>query len=216
MGRPRRPRGRKAASLSGSLLDRGSRDPRSGFVLISPDDEPAILDEAGPDEAPAEDLAPPPLEDDAPDMARPETGTPEPDEAQPEELADDDRDQGVFPLTSQHVIEALRRGHKTRAELILAELAGLTQNQARHALFRDGGRQLAIICRALAVEQLQFASIYILAGKLGGRRAPLSARDLAEMTAYYAETSPERAAVLLGEWQSGMVEILGETARRRR
>lgn len=208
MSRPRRPKGGKVASLSGSLLERGARDPDAGFVLVSLDDKragsaeeplPPPSEEAPSEEAPSEER----LSEEAPPAGQLEEAA-APDGEAPEG--------GALEPTPQQVIEALRRGHRSRAEFVLAELAGVTRNQARHALFRDAGRQLAVICRALGVEQLQFASIFILSGRLGARRTPLRPQDLAEMTAYYAKTSPDRAAVLLRQWQSGRVAILGRSA----
>ena len=109
-------------------------------------------------------------------------------------------------LTAQHLVEALHRGDCDQAEAVFCELSGLPQGPARDALYDPEGRDLAIACRAMGIEQLQFASIFILSRKVGLGQRTLDPRQLTEIFRYFSGTSAEAARTTLKQWQSNRRE----------
>ena len=105
-------------------------------------------------------------------------------------------------LTTQHLVEALHRGDCDQAEAVFRELSGLAEGPARNALYDPEGRDLAIACRAIGIEQLQFASIFILSRKVGLGQRTIDPRQLTDIFRYFSGTSQEAARSTLKQWQT--------------
>jgi hypothetical protein len=194
---------KKTAALSGSLLVRDRNDSASGFVL-SP--APATAETKGRPKAsearePANDAA-----NDAKDKT-----------VAAESAVDDFEDTAGVPApadpadeaTPQHFLALLRQGNLADAEAAFGRLTGLGPARVQRALYGPGGRNLAIACRALGIEQLQFVSIFILTRKLGPDLSAINAYKLTETVNYFLDTSEETARRVLKQWQYESVEVFG-------
>lgn len=228
---------KKVASLSGSLLDQERRDPAVGFVLTavdttknkSADKKPRAkrrrtnrnkLNSTSAQEPngsrsleAAQHVRPVASAEDSEEKipeglfqgpegkprSKPENGAPgSPGDAQPEGAT------GVDLLT------ALREGNLPLTESIFGHMAGLTPTRAKRALYGPGGRNLALACRALDIEQLQFVSILILTRKLGPRGVSLDPYQLTDLVNYFLKIEKETALKVLRQWQAESIEMFGE------
>lgn len=204
---------KKPASLSGSLVARDSFDRSRGFVLKPLQDS----DKAGKAPRPArngsesrgknktgpEPCAPGSSPDGvggAGNPAAPRRGS---TTLQPPKTLGGQAEGG---RTAQHLVEALHQGDCDQAEAVFCELSGLPAGPARDALYDPEGRDLAIACRAIGIEQLQFASIFILSRKVGLGQRTLDPRHLTEIFRYFSGTSAEAARTALEQWQSNRRE----------
>jgi hypothetical protein len=116
-------------------------------------------------------------------------------------------------VTPQLVVEALRRGDLRLFEARFAELAGLRAPQVHRILYGTSGEDLAIVCRALGIDKLLFASIFLLSHKDHPAESKVGPRDLSRVTAFYDRITDESARQVLQEWQSdpglpGVIERL--------
>ncbi|MDH3472262.1 MAG: DUF2336 domain-containing protein [Rhodospirillales bacterium] len=192
---------KKIASLSGSLLARSKGKSAAGFVLRPVESGPADLEagaKAREDRAPAEDTRSLPG---APLGASPGEG---------HDLPAEDRDPTAGSEAAQAFLSALRQGERAEAEAVFGQITGLCGARVRRALYGPGGRNLAIACRALGLEQLQFVSIFILTRKLAPGRIALNPYKLTEIVNYFLDTDEETARRVLKQWQCESVEIFGE------
>ncbi len=183
---------KKTATLSGALLARDRNDSASGFVL-SPAPA-AAKTKRRPKASKAREPA-----NDAKLKAAAAAASAE--TAEPETPADE--------VTPQHFLALLRQGNVADAEIAFGRLTGLGPARVQRALYGPGGRNLAIACRALGLEQLQFVSIFILTRKLGPDLAAINAYKLTETVNYFLDTSEETARRVLKQWQYESVEVFG-------
>ncbi|MDH3968093.1 MAG: DUF2336 domain-containing protein, partial [Rhodospirillales bacterium] len=82
---------------------------------------------------------------------------------------------------AQHLVQALRQGEIERAEALFGRMTGLSAGSVRRVLYGAEGRNLAIACRALGIEQLQFVSIFMLSRRLGLGENALEPRQLTQI-----------------------------------
>ncbi len=122
-------------------------------------------------------------------------------------------------ITPQTVVEALRRGDKQIFEERFARLAGLRAAQLNRILHERSGEDLAIVCRALGMDKLLLASIYLLSHKGQPAGSRVGPRDLSRVTAFYDRITEDSARQVLGDWQRdpglpGVIERLQDAAAR--
>ena len=110
-------------------------------------------------------------------------------------LAEDD-DTSAAP----HLVQALRNGELDRAEDMFGRLTGLNAGHVRRVLYGAEGRNLAIACRALGIEQLQFVSIFMLSRRLGLGEKALEPRKLNQIVSFFDQTDIEAARKTLNQW----------------
>jgi hypothetical protein len=85
-------------------------------------------------------------------------------------------------------------------------------------LYGTSGEDLAIVCRALGIDKLLFASIFLLSHKDHPAESKVGPRDLSRVTAFYDRITDESARQVLQEWQSdpglpGVIERLRGAAK---
>lgn len=209
---------KKPASLSGSLLSKDKAESTTGFVisladkLKAPQDpdlgDVASFNEESLDEA-ADELSP-----EAPE------GSSEPAPADPMSQEEDRRATAPDRLarqlnlkgrvqreaapaaeaTAQHLVQALRQGLTAQAEEVFGRMTGLNAGHVQRVLYGAEGRNLAIACRALGIEQLQFVSIFILSHRLGlGEKSP-EPHKLTHVVTHFDQTDQKTARKILNKW----------------
>lgn len=109
---------------------------------------------------------------------------------------------GEADATSEvpQLVQALRNGDLEQAESIFGRLTGLNAGHVRRVLYGAEGRNLAIACRALGIEQLQFVSIFMLSRRLGLGEKALEPRRLTHIAGYFDQTDEAAARKTLNQW----------------
>ena len=100
---------------------------------------------------------------------------------------------GGEPEGAQRLVQALRSGDVPAAEKIFGEMTRLQPVAVLRVLYTAEAKDLALACRALGMEQLQFVSIFIMTRKLGLGEEALDPRALARIVALFEATDPEEA-----------------------
>jgi hypothetical protein len=121
---------------------------------------------------------------------------PYPADRRPAASLEDDDAKSAAP----HLVQALRDGDLENAEILFGRLTGLNAGQVRRVLYGAEGRNLAIACRALGIEQLQFVSIFMLSRRLGlGEKAP-EPRKLTQIVSFFDQSDKAAARKTLNQW----------------
>jgi hypothetical protein len=109
---------------------------------------------------------------------------------------------GEADATSEvsQLVQALRNGDLEQAESVFGRLTGLNAGHVRRVLYGAEGRNLAIACRALGIEQLQFVSIFMLSRRLGLGEKALEPRRLTHIAGYFDQTDEAAARRTLNQW----------------
>lgn len=205
---------KKVASLTGSLLTQDKTDPSTGFVISLVDRLKESQAESerqtrGTRRPRAERSAASDPSVDIVDSIRPRPpgraagqakGPPRqassPADQRPEAHLGEDDDRSA----AQPLVQALRNGELARAEELFGRLTGLTTSHVRRVLYGGEGRNLAIACRALGIEQLQFVSIFMLSRRLGLGERALEPRKLTQIVSFFDQTEAEAARKTLKQW----------------
>ena len=103
---------------------------------------------------------------------------------------------------ADRLVDALRSADIAEAEEVFATMTGLGQVEVLRLLYGPDGKDLALVCRAMGLEQLQFVSVYILARKLGLGEEALDARELARIVAYFDALDENEAETALAAWRA--------------
>ena len=98
------------------------------------------------------------------------------------------------------LVQALRSGDLERAETMLGRMTGLDAGHVRRVLYGAEGRNLAITCRALGIDQLQFISIFMLSRRLGMGEKALEPRKLTHIASFFEQTDEAAARKTLNQW----------------
>ncbi len=219
-------RKKKAATLTGSLLTPDKSDQSTGFVISLVDRlkearTAAESEPAPPSRAPKEPVGGQPADTspsvDIVDSIRPRSDQ---DEAQAVDALDRSGSTGTAPGTSAprqasstdqptvegigsqaaQLVQVLRNGDLERAETIFGRMTGLSTGHVRRVLYGAEGRNLAIACRALDIDQLQFISIFMLSRRLGLGEKALEPRKLTHIASYFDQTDGAAARKTLNQW----------------
>ncbi len=105
----------------------------------------------------------------------------------------------------QDLVQALRNGNLSQAEGIFVELTALPAKAALQILYGQDNQNLAVACRALGMEQLQFVSVFIMTRKLGQGQERLDPNELAQIVANFEQTEKAKAERILKEWRSQLI-----------
>jgi hypothetical protein len=193
--------GKKVGKLSKSMITRRKPRESTGFVLREkPLPRAALADSAAPgrsldlgntlviprhsvqaDPMPRESANVIPLH---PRPAR-EAEAPPLEEAHEVPAAAPSPMQGEGEATNDLLVQALRTADLAAAESLFGRLAGLGSIEAPQVLYGTSGEDLALACRALGMDQLQFVSVYILSRKLGLGEEALAPQELARLVALF-------------------------------
>ena len=95
----------------------------------------------------------------------------------------------------------MRSGDVPAAEKIFGEMTRLQPVAVLRVLYTPEAEDLALACRALGMEQLQFVSIFIMTRKLGLGEEALDPRALARIVALFESTDPKEAQEALSSWR---------------
>ena len=95
------------------------------------------------------------------------------------------------------LVQALRAADIAEAEELFSAMTGLGHVAVLRLLYGPDGNDLAMACRALGMEQLQFVSIYILSRKLGLGEEVLDPRELTRIVAFFEGTDETEAVAWL-------------------
>ncbi len=79
-------------------------------------------------------------------------------------------------------------------------MTGLSAGPVRRVLYGAEGQNLAIACRALGIEQLQFVSIFMLSRRLGLGEKTLEPRQLTQIVGFFDQVSQAGARRKLNQW----------------
>jgi hypothetical protein len=111
-----------------------------------------------------------------------------------------DLDPEAAQSDAHRLVQALRQGEIERAEALFGRMIGLSGGSARRVLYGAEGQNLAIACRALGIEQLQFVSIFMLSRRLGLGETALEPRQLTQIVGFFDEVSEAGARKKLNQW----------------
>jgi hypothetical protein len=197
--------GKKIGKLSKSMITRRKPRESTGFVLREkPLPRAALADSATPGRplglgntliiprhGAQADPMPEPLPRESakvvPLHPRPARGAEAPLEEEHEVLAAAPSPlQGEGEATNDLLVQALRTADLAAAESLFGRLACLGSVEALQVLYGTSGEDLALACRALGMDQLQFVSVYILSRKLGLGEEALAPQELARLVALFA------------------------------
>lgn len=103
---------------------------------------------------------------------------------------------------AQALVQALRAADLALAETLFGDLTGLSSSDVLRVLYAPGGEDLALACRALGLEQLQFVSIFIMTRKLGLGEEALDPKELARIVGLFEVTDPAEADQALASWRA--------------
>ncbi len=218
-------RKKKAATLTGSLLTQDKSERSTGFVISlvdrlkeaqtaaeSPPEPPSRAPSDPGDGEPAgtapsvdivDAVRPKPDHDKAqtvdPDHSNSTASTPGPSAPRHASSADQLIGEGVGSQAAE-LVQVLRNGDLDRAETIFGRMTGLSTGHVRRVLYGSEGRNLAIACRALDIDQLQFISIFMLSRRLGLGEKALEPRKLTHIASYFDQTDGAAARKTLNQW----------------
>lgn len=109
----------------------------------------------------------------------------------------------------ERLVRALREADIAEAEEIFALMTGLGHMTVLRLLYGLDGRDLAVACKALGMEQLQFVSVYILSRKLGLGEETLDSRDLARVVSFFENCDETEAVACLSAWRASEQQDTG-------
>lgn len=115
-----------------------------------------------------------------------------------ESAATDIEDDGE--TTPQDLVSALRAGHKSQFEIALQRLTGLSASDIKAVIMTADGEALATICRALDIDELLFASIFMTLRRQYHGEREVPPHQLSQAIAAFARTTPEDARRQVDRW----------------
>ena len=87
-------------------------------------------------------------------------------------------------------------------EAILAELTDLLPSRIRRIVYNHGGEDFAIACRALEIEKLTFASLFIQVRKRCLKERSVSPGRLSKVMTLYDNVTPKAALQVVERWRA--------------
>lgn len=111
-----------------------------------------------------------------------------------EDLEDDSE------TTPQDLVSALRAGHKSQFEIGLQRMTGLSASDIKAVIKAVDGEALATLCRALEVDELLFASIFMTLRRQYHDEREVPPHRLSQAIAAFARTTPEEARRQVERW----------------
>lgn len=106
----------------------------------------------------------------------------------------------VDDLSHAFVIQTLAQGQITLFEAALAKLTGLRSVLLKRFIYEPGGEGLAVACRAIDVEGIDFIAMYRLTRKARALLGDPSDDELRELSNFYRQTTRESAKKMLRRW----------------
>jgi uncharacterized protein (DUF2336 family) len=104
-------------------------------------------------------------------------------------------------ITSETMIQVLRRGEIPLFEAMFAAASGLRPKLLKRILFEPGGEALAVTCKGLEMPKDDFATIFMLTRKAGFGERVTRPSKLNRALGLYDRIGLEPAQAMLNHWQ---------------
>lgn len=99
------------------------------------------------------------------------------------------------------VIKVLRRGEIPLFEALMAEMSGIRPPRLQRILYEDGGKGLAVMCRALDIHKANFAPLFLLSRKGRTGEQVVDPCEVSSVMRFFDNVAPEAARPVLRRWQ---------------
>ncbi|MSO75908.1 MAG: DUF2336 domain-containing protein [Alphaproteobacteria bacterium] len=86
-------------------------------------------------------------------------------------------------------VQVLRHGDVSLFEALFSRVTGLNLAKVRRMAYEPSGRSLATLCRASGIEKAEFASIFVLLRSAEPTQAPLDAKTIGAVLAFFENTT---------------------------
>ena len=83
--------------------------------------------------------------------------------------------------TRRLLVQLLRQGEVALFEALFAKMSGVRVRLLRRLLFEPGGEALAIVCRAIAIDKPDFATIFMLSRRAHSNDRVTSPHELSKV-----------------------------------
>ncbi|MBI3451979.1 MAG: DUF2336 domain-containing protein [Rhodospirillales bacterium] len=104
----------------------------------------------------------------------------------------------------QLFVRLLRAGEVALFEALFARFANLKITLARQAIYQTGGRALAVICKAAALDKPVFASIFLLARRAHPQDKSADPDELPKALQFFENLAQTNASEIVSRWRQGM------------
>jgi uncharacterized protein (DUF2336 family) len=104
-------------------------------------------------------------------------------------------------VTPARLLTILRQGEVALFEALFAKFSGLRLTLLRRLLFESGGEGLAILCKALAFEAPDFATLFVLTRKAHPTEGAIARGEVTRLVAFFDSIEKRSAGVVLKRWQ---------------
>lgn len=107
----------------------------------------------------------------------------------------------IHPDQAKWLMGLLKEGEIASFMLGLGRFSRLRSNLLRRFVFEPGGEGLAIVCKAIGLDKLAFASILVQfrRGRLGDKH--IETDEVTQAMAFFDSTTTETATALMRRWQ---------------
>lgn len=107
----------------------------------------------------------------------------------------------IHPEQAKWLMDLMKDGEIASFMLGLGRFSRLRSNLLQRFLFEPGGEGLAVVCRAIGLDKLAFASILVQfrRGRLGDKH--IETDEITQAMAFFESTTLENATALLRRWQ---------------
>jgi len=99
------------------------------------------------------------------------------------------------------LVQLLRQGEVALFEALFAKMSGVRVRLLRRLLFEPGGEALAIVCRAIAIDKPDFATIFMLSRRAHSNDRVTSPHELSKVLEFFDRLKPDIAQKVLSRWQ---------------
>lgn len=104
-------------------------------------------------------------------------------------------------IDARLVLKVLRRGEIPLFEALFGQMTGIRPPRLQHILYQREGKGLAVACKAVDIEKVDFAPIYLLSRKGRGGEQKVDPRELWRVLDVFERVSREDAVRILRRWQ---------------
>jgi uncharacterized protein (DUF2336 family) len=103
--------------------------------------------------------------------------------------------------TPRLIVQLLRQGEIPLFEALFAKMTGVRVRLLRRLLFEPGGEALAILCRAVAIDKTDFATIFMLSRRAHAGERVTNPRELSAVLEFFDRLKPDVAQKVLSRWR---------------
>jgi uncharacterized protein (DUF2336 family) len=99
------------------------------------------------------------------------------------------------------LVQLLRQGEVALFEALFAKMSGIRVRLLRRLLFEPGGEALAIVCRAIAIDKPDFATIFMLSRRAHSNDRVTNPHELSKVLEFFDRLKPDVTQKVLSRWQ---------------